>query len=316
MKKWLYAGAFAVIFAGCVIWAATRRPMARTVTIGAVLRAHNSVSLLGEDDFVTFDILIDTKKSFAGENCNITEAYLANDDGEYLKLKVESVEFSGDSLPLGDNTYYLYYFTFLIDFHPTTEYFFEIADAELTINYRCGASVRLPVGSFSYNKVASFIDDCLSVRKLKGLVNVLDGRKTLAAVDIGIKNDTESDIFITAISPLVPDVAFSFSERVASDALEYRPDCEIDLILGYAYDYFNGVAAAFNYRLPAGERACFLLPLKYRRLLPVNKFGIAVDYTIAGESRRLVCDDFTFFKTREISLKALQNIEFRTYENY
>ena len=66
MKKWLYAGAFAVIFAGCVIWAATRRPMARTVTIGAVLRAHNSVSLLGEDDFVTFDILIDTKKILRG----------------------------------------------------------------------------------------------------------------------------------------------------------------------------------------------------------------------------------------------------------
>ena len=31
-------------------------------------QAHNSVSLLGEDDFVTFDILIDTKKSFAGED--------------------------------------------------------------------------------------------------------------------------------------------------------------------------------------------------------------------------------------------------------
>lgn len=316
MKKWLGAAAAFVALVAGLAWALTRRAPARTVTMGVLERAYNCVSLLGEDDHITFEILIDAKKSFASDSGNITSACLTNADGEYLKLEIESVSNSGDAFPVNERTFYLFYFTFHIDFHPETEYAFEMAEAELLIDYRIGLTVCLPVGSFGYYKVATFLDERLSVCRLKGLVNMIDGYKTLAAIDIGLRNDSPSDIVITAIRPLVPELAFAFGEKVDSRDLEYRSDCPIDAILGHAYDFFAYAEGTCNYRLHPGEQAFFLLPLKYRRLLPVDNIGIVVEYVQGGKDGCLVIDDFLFFTTRVLTLKALRDVVFATYENH
>ena len=267
MKKWLGAAAAFVALVAGLAWALTRRAPARTVTMGVLERAYNCVSLLGEDDHITFEILIDAKKSFASDSGNITSACLTNADGEYLKLEIESVSNSGDAFPVNERTFYLFYFTFHIDFHPETEYAFEMAEAELLIDYRIGLTVCLPVGSFGYYKVATFLDERLSVCRLKGLVNMIDGYKTLAAIDIGLRNDSPRHRHHGNPSAR-PGTGFCFGEKVDSRDLEYRSDCPIDAILGHAYDFFAYAEGTCNYRLHPGEQAFFLLPLKYRRLLP------------------------------------------------
>ncbi|MCK9537030.1 MAG: hypothetical protein M0R05_05580 [Bacilli bacterium] len=314
-KKYLFISLLA-ISGIIVVFIMMRAKMPSTVTVSTIPKAYNCVSLIGEDDSITFEIFADTKKSFIGEAENITETYLANEEGERLKLKITAIELASDEIIINKKRYHLFYFTFKIDFYPATQFSFEIDSALLTINYRSDAMIQINIGSFSYYKFTSFVTAFLSVGKLKGLVNEIDGCKTLAAVEIGLSNNTECDLIITEIIPLDLNVAFSSSDRILSIDLNYRFDDEIELLLGYPYQFTPPGSSVFTYRLAAGEKVNFLIPLKYYRLLALNKLGFIIEYTVGGNAYQLIYDDFTFFNTRELSHKTLEALVLYTYENH
>ena len=305
-----------IISISIVIFVIVRAKIPSTVTISTIPKAYNCVSLIDEDDLFNVDIFADTKKSFIGEAENIAEAYITNEEGEYLKLKIKGIKLSSDRIIISGKSYFLYSFIFKIDFNPITEFTFEITSALLTINYRNGVAIQINIGSFSYYKFASFSSDFLSVSKLKGLVNEIEGHKTLAAVEIGLSNDTDFDIIITSIIPLDLNVVFSTSDLVISTDLKYRPDDEIESLLGYPYQFRPPIPSNFTYRLDAGAKVSFLIPLKYYRLIHLNKLGFIIKYTVGGDANQLIYDDFTFFNTKELSNKTLKELVLYTYENH
>jgi len=298
-----------------VILIAIRTKMPATVTVTTFPQAYNCVGLIDEEDSFTVEIMVNTKKSFIDVIENIVDASICNDN-EFLRLKPAEIKLCSEPLYIRGNKYFLYCFVFLIDFTPETEISFEINPALLQINYSSGAQIKLNIGTFSYYKYQSFGSAVLSVVKLRGVVNDIDDTKTLAAVEIGLRNDSENNLRITAVKPLDLNLLVSGAESVVSEDLEFKSADLIADILDKPYYFFAAGTVDFSYRLEPNENISFLFPLKYHQLYSVNKLGFIVEYESDYANGKLVYDDFTFFQTNEYSRKAIDELVFYTYENH
>lgn len=315
MKKYMLFFLPAVVLLGVVIYVAAKARYPSSVTICSIPKAYNCVSQTEEDDYISVDIFVNTKKSFIGEQKNIVDAFISDEEGEHLDLTVEKIAAAEDNINIKHKSFSIYTFTFKINFYPVGDCQFHIAPAALSINYRYGTSVRVYIGSFSYYKHDAPYNEALSVNKLKGVVNEIAGGKSLAAIEIGLCNDSPDDMEIIAITPLNFNITISAPD-IISGVKEYRPDAPLWELLGRPYDFTSEGADDFYYLLKTGEKVTFLLPLKYRVLLFLNKTGLKISFIVGGSSGELICDDFLFFDTKEIARKTLEDLVMYTYENH
>ena len=288
----------------------------KTFTIAVIPKSYNIVSLIEEEDFLFINVLVDTKKTFVNNLNNVTSAAITNEDGEQLSLKILEIEDLESEIKINNKIFYQYLYKFKIDFHSTNELAFELNNAYLSLNYTCDIMLEVNIGSFSYYKFLNLANEYLSISKLKSIVNNINGVKTLAAIDIGLRNTTNKMITIKNIIPLDGNIVFAFNESVPSTMLEYKTDILIDELLEYPYNFIGSVCGDFNYTLAPGDNKSFLFPLKYYKIYALNKLGFMIVFVINDEEYRLIYDDFTFFNTKELSKKVIDELILYTYENH
>lgn len=276
-------------------------------------QAYNIVSLVDEQDQLAIDLYINHKDSYLINHDNISHAYLLDKQNNQLKLKIVRIDATGEYLNTNHKKYYGYQFHFEIPINATSELTFTMEEANLILEYIQGTNIDIRIGSFCYYKVLKFGGDEITINKLKGVVNEIDGKKTLVGLGIGIKNHLSEHTIIKKIIPLDVNVFVSYQDY--QEIKNFEPTSNISELLGYHYDVnFQEKSDCLN--LEIDDEGFYLFPLKYTNTITINKLGFIVEYEVDKEIKRLYYDDFTFFNTNQSFESIINQLVFYHYENY
>lgn len=284
-----------------------------TIELTTFPQAYNIVSLLDEKDHLSINLYINQRDSYLINCDNISYAYINDKQNNQLKLKINRIEATGEYLQTNRKKYYGYQFRFEVPINVTSELTLTLKEANLILEYIQGIKVEIGIGSFSYYKVPNYGGEEITINKLKGVVNEIEGSKTLVGLGLGIKNHMNQPVIIKRIIPLDVNIFVSSQDYQEIDSFETTND--ISNLLGYRYDV-NYQKNSDNLNLEIKDEGFYLFPLKYIKNIMINKLGFIIEYEVDTEIKRLYYDDFTFFSTNQQLESNINQLVFYRYENY
>lgn len=295
-----------------------KNDVSKTIKVTTFEKGYNYVSKYHENEEVIIDIYLSSKNTYITNINNINECFIEDKNKENLiKLKLSNI-INKNIVSLNNNTFYQYQFIFNIDIK--TESFYEVllSDAYLNINYLENDNIRIKIGSFSYYKIPHTNDEnnFLSLSRVRAIVNEIDNIKTIVALDLGIKNNTNHDIEIIEIRPLDVSLQASYGDVINTEGLSYYPSDDLKSILGYEYSFsFNNDAQALSIELAKGCNLYYLFPLKYKFSYAINDVGFIIKYELDGQIYNFYFDDFIYFSNTNYNNDEINKLQYYIYEN-
>lgn len=290
-------------------------PFSEKVKVTVEKKAYSYVSDYRGDETINILFYVNTDNTFITEKDNIVNSYLeANDTLDILSLTISSIELLEETEIIKEEEYYRYVFRFIPNLKVESPYFYESAETNLVLEYKQNDNVKVEIGSVSYYKVPTFNSSDISISRLRGIVNQVNGKKALVGIELGLRNLTKQNIVITKVTPLDINVISSLVDVKEIDKNEYRSSEDISNILGYSY---NPLALnEENYMdITINEESnnLYLFPLKISGQYSTSKLGLSIEYKINGETKVFYFDDFVFFS--ESYNSNLVNADIYIYEN-
>ena len=126
---------------------------------------------------------------------------------------------------------------------------------------------------------------------------MINGYNTIGGINLSLSNHSNSNITITDISILSESVRFNTFFLTEREPCDYRATVVDCLALNdYSFTTYN-VYETMNSLLSPKNSTSYYIPLSYLDSPFIHRFGIQLTYTIDGEERLYILDDFPFMKT-------------------
>lgn len=279
------------------------------ITLTTFPEAYCFVSEYQETEDFEIGIIVDSKDAYFTNLDNIAACSLSDSKDECeLQLHLLSIEKSEEQLEIDKKTFYRYQFHFAIDFFTEDNFVLEMEEAILKLNLVQSEILKLHIGSFSLYKIPNYERDDLTISRLKGVVNTVNGEKTLVALAMEIRNISNDAISIRGLQPLALNTMSE--ENYLVDNLSFHSGMQLDTLLT------NATFVDEEHILGVGECQSFLFPLSYQKPVILNRIGFRIDYLKGSQEKYLYFNEFTFYNTYHYSETALIKLEYYTYENY
>jgi len=303
MHKNILAIIVIIILASLTYFFITRKP--KDLILTTVPESYNSVSLVNESDDIYLKLYINQKNTTLIDTQKIANAYFTDAKLDtIINTQVKDISYYGE-VDFDGTPYYCYQFHLVVD---TLENI-EIDEAYLRINYYHLEDVVIRIGSLSIYKVNAFECDDFRITNLKGIVNVIDNKKTLVGIIIRFENVRDDKITITDVKPL--DVNLSCSDYYQVDNRNIKANEDISSILGYEYD-INQNSKDIN--ISFTNEISILFPLAYQNHYEIPQCGLVISYTLHGKDKKAYFNEFCYFINHE-RLIDLDELIFYHYEN-
>lgn len=283
------------------------------VTFTTFPAAHGFLSPYQEKEEISFEIFFDRKSMFVEER-TLNAAWIADENGEnVLALNPVEIRKTENSFVHNGKTYQGYLFLFA---GPKTDdgFLFELKDAHLFLEYKSGKEIKVPVGSFALEKIPAFGSEELYVSRLQGIVNELEGVKTLVGICLSLKNKTSEKIVIKAVEPVSSTVRGDAAGMMELGDEEIGPGTDIRELLP-DYDPQLIATRKTELEIPPNGETRILLPLKYLQKLPTNTLAFRIEYECLGETQTCYFNEFTFFTGGRTVKDAINSLLFQTNED-
>ena len=270
----------------------------KKINLTVIPEAHSFVSLLDEEESLTFSILINQKNTYITEVANIKAAYICdNEEDNLYPIKIDDITYV-DKQRINKDTYYVYNFTFKSQ---SIESEFTLTKAYLLLDYKA-CKMKVYIGSFSSYKVTSYNNDMLRINNLKGIVNINEGKKVLVGVKFRFKNETKNEVTITNIKPLNKVLVVNYCE--VNDK-EVPSQTNINELISKPYEQENYRNFSINQEVETEVN--LLCTLGYLDDYQIDTLGFKIDFKVNNEVKTMVFAPFTFYQDHEkyVSIKDL-----------
>ncbi|MBO4666776.1 MAG: hypothetical protein J5666_01415 [Bacilli bacterium] len=290
-----------------------------TFEVMTIPRSYSYVSTYSDSDTMEVLVYVSSKNSYLTRKGSVENCHIKGKNSlDEQKIDLLDIIDCDMKTKVYNHTFYLYKFCFDISFPTSTEYELSISDAIVTLDYGT-KEVIIELGSFYYYKMPYYGDDCndLVVTSLKPVLGYIGENRTISGIRIGIRNNTYTDITISDIKLLDPNVYPSLDDvKIISDetgSLEI-----ISSILGYNYNIKsnNDVEGEISLNISSKNEIEIVVPIKYINDYPINSLGFIISYQEKGSSEiiKYYYDDYIFFNSIKESYDESYLI-ISTYEN-
>jgi|SRR5690554_380984 len=301
MLKKIIGISFTLLIVAVLVFILIRNPKQTRFTV--VKESYNTVSIKDEESSIVIDFYINKKDSFITDVNNIATAYISDQNqNNLINIDVEEFNYVG-SIKIDNEKFYLYKINIGIDFNNDIE----LKEAYLQINYYNQENLKVNIGSFSSYKIDSFGSNNLSITNLKGIVNMVNGKKTLVGFAIKLNNINNKNIDVLNIIPL--DVNLECGRASDVKNINIKSNKEINAYLDYPYLFDQ--KTEFK-PLTINSEKYLLVPVYYNNHFEINNFGLKIDYQIGGLNKCFYFNEFTFFIDHERTID-LTNLTFYHY---
>ena len=290
-----------------------------TFEIMTIPRSYSFASTYSDDDEMDVYVYVSSKNSFVVKKDRVSNCFIKSKiTSDELKIDLLDITDCDEKIKVYGHYFYLFRFRFDIAFKTTSEYELAINEALLTLEYdRKEISLRL--GSFYYYKMPYYGDETntLIVTSLKPVLGYIGENRTISGIEIGLRNNSSSDITITNIKLLDPNVYPSLSEvkiiTTQTSGIE-----TISSILGYNYALKDTDKGEGEISLLIEKKGTvnIVVPIKYLDDYPINTLGFIISYQVKGQDEiiKYYYDDYVFFNSMKETYDESM-ITISTYEN-
>lgn len=241
-------------------------------------------------------LYVSNKKSFVTDIKKISSAYISSRNRlDKLKVDLKSITDCNTSSIIKSKEYFLYSYVFTLPIIDATDYDLSINDAIIILEY-FNEEIEIKLGSFYFYKIPYFGDkyENMSISKLKGIVNYVNGNKTLVGIVLGINNKTNNDLTISDIELLDKSVKVSMEEvqELVGDA---QSSDDISSLLGYDYDLYEIENGNNTITIEKKEVAYFIVPIKYLNNYIIDSAAIKINYMLGDDTFYYYLDNIKLF---------------------
>lgn len=305
--KSIYLGIAVVVLALLVGAFFINRP--REIHVSAYTKPYSVNSQIHIKDSVDIELLMDQADSFYSDKEQIVSSYIKGDEGQ-VKLNITGIYLESSNILVYDEKYYIFHYVFEIDFKTSDDYELFIKDAILELEYKNGVKSKLNIGSFSYYKYSESSED-LMISNLR-VINKYKNDTNFYGFQIGLRNLSTYDIEVHNIKLL--DINAKIGEILELDAMNESKEIE---------DYFNNYESIeennnIKLNINSKENKCYTIALsnmdEYNLMYPLERAGILIEYTINGEYKTFVFENFLFYEQSFVDLSKYK-FDIYTYDN-
>ena len=166
--------------------------------------------------------------------------------------------------------------------------------------------IDISIGSLSIYKIEDNNYNDFGIINLKGIVNTVDGKKTLVGIVMEIDNNKNSKITINDIQLYDLNAYISGVYEIEEDI---NSNTNIETIIKKEYKLKD---TKVNVTKEIYENARLLLTIGYFNHYQISKLGFKINYQIDGLNREFVFTDFTFFNDH-LRYIPINELTFYTY---
>lgn len=315
MRKYILIFSLIIMLMGFTAFFMLRKK-AKTVSFGSFPVSNNYLSLYQEEEEITFEIFFNRTDSLMTDTKAVSAAWITDSEKEnLLTLKLQEIKKTGNKIIKNEETYYSYLFTFTTEMLVEEDFEFLIPEAYLSLLYRGDKEIMIPVGSFAFKKISAFGSDELFISRLQGIVNEIDGIKTLVGVCLSLKNKSDSEVTVKSIESLAVFLHPSPKEIVYLDNATIDSGISINSLIK-DYDPYKIEEGEAEIEIAPDSELRFLLPLKYEKLLFTNTLPLQIEYEVNGSTKKYYFNEFTFFTDYRYSQERINTLQLQTDENY
>lgn len=277
-------------------------------------KSYNYVSEVTEEEEIIIAIDFNKKNSFITQKEAIDSCYISdkNEDNK-RQLILNSIKFY-QQIKIKDESYYEYKYSFRFNIEASSNEDFIIENAYLIINITDGAPIKLNIGDFNYYKVNKIQnDECLRISKIKAIVNTINERKRVVALNIKIENKTNQELIIKEFKIFNHNINID-STKILSIEQEINHNSNIKEIIS-DYNYLNSCNNILDIIITPNENLDLLIPLVYKKDIVSNNFGFGLNYLVDSKINNYIYDDFTYFENISYEDKEIKDLQYYYYES-
>lgn len=264
------------------------------------LHTHPQVYVSCEEEGkYTIKMYVNQKNTYLTDEEKLNKAFFSDANEESLiKLKCLSINYLGE-VDINKERYYLFAYAFLEE---SGLDHMQILEAYLNISYYGDKSIKVFIGSVGHYVEATNFIPFMHIESMRGVVNVIDGKKTL--VGIQLKISSEREIILKNISFCNPVIQTS-DIKIVSNLFSSNED--ISQHLGYKYKYNANMGQKWDIRI---DDDIILISLQYDELYQVADLGFKLIFDIDDREYIHYIPLFHFFTDYE---RSVHIEELRTY---
>jgi len=273
----------------------------KQIKITTVQESYNINYIESENQELKIPILINQRNAYITEFKEINNCYISDNDN-IINIKIEEIEYVEKKL-INKEEYFLYNFYFTIDYKDNIE----MPKAYLTIEYTDERKIKLDIGSFSLYVIKDSIYNDLGICNLKGIINEIDGKKTLVGIIAEIENHGVDLINIEKIELLNVNTYISGIKILNNISIDSNMD--INNLIDTPYKINSDKT---DVELEIDKTKYILLVVGYHQHYEIPKLGFTFDYNYRGLKRTFTFPSFTFFENHQREI-PISDLTFYTY---
>lgn len=313
MRKVYYISALIIVFLISIFITIKLSQKEKELVFTTIKKSYNYVSLIDQEEEIVFLIAFNQKDSFLTNKNVITSCYLTDEEENNTRqLLLEKIEYFRN-INIKDETYneYKYSFKFKIKANEEEEYILD--EAYLLFNLVEEKAVKIKIGDFNYYKVNKIQDNKeIRISKIKGIVNNIEERKRVVALNIKIENESNEEVKINKIKIFNNNISINGQKSIICN-FEINHNSNINEHIT-DYNYLEQSQNNVNFSINSKEDLNLLMPIVYKKNIVANSFGFQIDYTIKGKEEIYVFDDFLYFDNLNYEEQELKDLHFYYYE--
>jgi hypothetical protein len=259
-----------------------------------------SIVHTNELEKVKVGILTTTPNSKYFKEENIGLSNIKNTDNT-VSLKIDKVLAYDDQYEYQEDVYYLVEFFFTLPFKASN--MIRIDDAILSINYSNGDNLSMYIGEFNY----AFLEETndLTLGNLSATYGYIDGIETVSGINLTLNNVSNQNITINKIEVLSTNIQINNEYTIKREECHYKESVENCLDIDI-YDPHKEPTNEHSFVLRVKNDIDMYLPLYYKnKETYIYRFGLMITYTINGEEKTYIIDDFPYM-TKSIYLEEME----------
>lgn len=279
------------------------------ISIISVSQEYNYV--MDKDEKITVSLYFEKNNSFLSSMEQIESVAIAGEDVKLTSTLNEVIK--GNKTKYNDKTYYEYLFSLSFPLYNDFSEPLFIEDAWIKINYSNGYNLSCLIGNFCiYFNSSSYSNNDISVLGLSSTNNEVSNVKTIVGINLKIKSNV-SNIVINEITTYNPNYDFDY-HNILNGTLEAQTNLR-DKYSSYSYVVNSINKEKINENLI--EEESMFLPLKYLGIIRyVDRLPIYILYTLNGEDKLFIIDDFLFVSSAYIvSSNGVNMYEYNYYSS-
>lgn len=277
-------------------------------------KSYNYVSEISEEEEIIILLSLNQADSFVTQKESIDSCYITDkNENNKRQLILSSIEFYR-LIELKDEQYYEYKYSFRFNIEANCEEDYLIDDAYLILNIVDENPIKINIGNFNYYKVNKIQDDQnIRISKIKGVVNTVNNRKRVVALNIRIENNTNQELKTKRIEIFNNNIMIDGDKSVVlENDISHSRDIN-ELISDY--DYLEITSSELMHEISANHNLDLLVPIVYKQDIVSNEFGFSIIYEIDSVEYKYIYDDFLYFDNINYEEKQIKDLHFYYYES-